>query len=85
MEQSDDYLIWSNEHRAWWKTGGWGYSTGLATAGRFTKQDAMRICRDAIPTAAHIGKMSEIPVREQDLYDILRDQILPKCIMMSRE
>lgn len=42
-----DYVIWSYEHRAWWRPGGWGYTLELAEAGRYSKAEADRIVADA--------------------------------------
>ena len=81
---SDTYLVWSNEHDAWWKAGGWGYASGLRSAGHFTREQALDICRQALPTAAHIGRIAEVPVRLTDLQEILRDQIVPEAVMKSR-
>jgi len=69
----DRYLIWSNEHRAWWRPGGYGYTAVLLEAGRYSREKALHICRDALPTALHIGMISEIPVRESDLDEVLRN------------
>lgn len=41
------YLIWSNEHHAWWKPGCRGYTTLTHLAGRYTELEARRIVRDA--------------------------------------
>lgn len=38
-----NFLIWSNEHRAWWRPGRCGYCTSLASAGLYTRDDAMEI------------------------------------------
>ena len=81
---SDTYLVWSNEHRAWRKPGGYGYSTGLDGAGRFSRERAIEICRDALMTAAHIGIISEIPVRLDDIADVLRDRPVPAAVVKSR-
>ena len=40
------YLIWSEEHGAWWVPGG-GYTVSLRAAGRYSKNDADRIVFDA--------------------------------------
>lgn len=77
----DVYHVWSNEHRGWWREGGWGYTRGLSEAGRFTRANALRVCRDAIPTAGQLGTVSEIPVRRIDMDAFLRGQVIPSCIM----
>jgi predicted RNase H-like nuclease (RuvC/YqgF family) len=41
------YLIWSNEHSAWWGPGQLGYVTDPARAGRYTLQQAKEICFEA--------------------------------------
>ena len=42
-----DYLIWSNEHGAWWGPGERGYVREIARAGRYSKEGAEMICRRA--------------------------------------
>jgi hypothetical protein len=46
---NDDVLhvIWSIEHRGWWKPGGWGYTPTLQHAGRYTQAEAARIVAKA--------------------------------------
>lgn len=64
-----EYLIWSNEHRAWWRPRAQGYTIDLKRAGRYTREDATRHCRgrDQNP-----GKpFPEIPVREDDILRII--------------
>lgn len=38
------WLIWSNEHGAWWAPNSRGYTTLLEAAGRYTKEQADVIC-----------------------------------------
>jgi hypothetical protein len=45
MEQQ--YLIWSEEHGAWWRPAKWGYSQRIRDAGRYSKADADEIVRNA--------------------------------------
>lgn len=44
---TDKYLIWSNEHRAWWGPSRSGYTVSVAEAGRYTKETAEEIVEDA--------------------------------------
>jgi len=65
------YLIWSHEHSAWWGPGEHGYTPELTEAGRYTREDALRICRKAMPgTAARLGALPELPVRLADLKEL---------------
>ncbi len=34
------YLIWSNEHGAWWRPGCHGYTLDIREAGRYAEKDA---------------------------------------------
>lgn len=47
MNTSERYLIWSNEHRAWWGHDFNGYVKSVDTAGRYTLADAIEICEKA--------------------------------------
>lgn len=81
----DEYLVWSNEHRAWWRPGRCGYSVGLMGAGKYSRADALAICRDAIPSAANVGLISEIPVRYADVNEFLTGQFMPSCVMTGEQ
>lgn len=39
-----DWLIWSNEHNAWWGPGHCGYPDDIAAAGGYTLAQAIEIC-----------------------------------------
>lgn len=41
------FLIWSNEHGAWWRANSCGYTTAVAGAGVYTKEEAEKICKNA--------------------------------------
>lgn len=41
------YLIWSVEHGRWWKFAACGYTPHRELAGRYTLEEATRICEDA--------------------------------------
>lgn len=45
MEQA--WLIWSNEHKAWWAPDSVGYTKSRKAAGRYTRGEALNICSDA--------------------------------------
>ncbi len=38
------YLVWSNEHNAWWKPNGRGYTMFAAKAGLYSFGEAKSIC-----------------------------------------
>ncbi|MCR4304961.1 MAG: hypothetical protein NUV63_12195 [Gallionella sp.] len=44
MSATAEWLIWSNEHHAWWGPGHCGYPDNIASAGRYTLTQAMEIC-----------------------------------------
>lgn len=44
---ADLWLIWSNEHRAWWGPAKLGYFTNTDRAGRYTREHAAAICAQA--------------------------------------
>jgi hypothetical protein len=67
-----EYLIWSNEHRAWWGPGRHGYVQAIDHAGRYSKAEALDICANAMPgTNAGPGMFNEIPVRQADMDRII--------------
>lgn len=41
------WLIWSNEHTAWWNPNGNGYTLRVDEAGRYSFADALKICTGA--------------------------------------
>lgn len=41
------WLIWSNEHKAWWKKGNHGYTSFLSEAARFTFTEACQVLNEA--------------------------------------
>jgi hypothetical protein len=67
----NDCYIWSNEHRAWWGPGQHGYAKALDGAGVYPLHEALDICTNAIPTARETGMISEVPVRVNDLKQLL--------------
>lgn len=71
------YLIWSNEHRGWWGPGSSGYVKSVSAAGRYQREEALAICRQALGTAGYMGMLAEIPVREEDVRAFLQGQMVP--------
>lgn len=67
------YLIWSNEHRMWWRPNRSGYTRDIAQAGRYDKGDAIQICRlrDQVPE----HPLPELPISEDDLCAILHPSV----------
>lgn len=41
------WLVWSNEHLAWWRPGRSGYTMNYNEAGRYTLVEAVGICNEA--------------------------------------
>jgi hypothetical protein len=62
--QADLWLVWSNEHGAWWGPNESGYYTDIRSAGRYTKEKAME-CADS---RSHTkGKLPpEVIISERD-------------------
>lgn len=77
---NDIYFVWSVEHNGWWGPGHRGYVNGLKHAGEYTRDEALKICADALGTAAHIGRIAEIPVRRQDVFAFLADRLVPTAV-----
>lgn len=60
------YLVWSNEHGAWWRPNRQGYTVIFQSAGRYSRDEAISICANARDGWEAKLTPSEIPVREQD-------------------
>ena len=62
------YLVWSNEHGAWWRTHAHGYTLHLKEAGRFTRKEAISYskARDWRPGE----RLPELPVLEDDVKEV---------------
>ena len=62
------YLIWSNEHRAWWRHASQGYTPHIGQAGIYSREQAMEICRNALMGSREVPH--ELPVAIKDLDDM---------------
>jgi hypothetical protein len=67
----DEYLIWSNEHRAWWRHNARGYTISLRNAGRYSRETALAHCR--VRDQEDGKPLPEIPVRLEDVMDVVID------------
>lgn len=68
MSDTDIYLIWSHEHKAWWGPNRSGYTSRLSQAGRYGHIEALEICAEAIPgTSTRLGALPELPVKLADI------------------
>lgn len=74
----EQYLIWSNEHSAWWRSDSLGYTKVLEKAGKYPRSAALMICATARAGFKDSGIPSEIPVRWDDVIECLmaRDKAL---------
>lgn len=43
-QQLNEYLIWSNEHNAWWRPNSRGYAVDSTAAGIYSFNEARGIC-----------------------------------------
>ena len=60
------YLIWSNEHNAWWRADSQGYTTSVISAGRYDIHDAIKICNGANYTWDNNSNIPhELPIAEE--------------------
>lgn len=47
-----EYLIWSNDHGAFWRPNRAGYTQDMNQAGRYAKEEADKICKNGgVPRA----------------------------------
>lgn len=67
MNKDDVYLIWSNEHGAWWGPGRHGYVQRIEDAGTYSRASALQICVSAMPGRFKGDPVHELPVRLADL------------------
>ena len=67
-----NYLIWSNEHKAWWCPDRLGYTPHLINSGRYTREEAIVICRKAMYGWTAGEPFPELPIKEDDLREFLR-------------
>jgi hypothetical protein len=47
LQQGGTWIVWSNEHNAWWKPSKRGYTNARHEAGRYSFEEACQIVHDA--------------------------------------
>lgn len=65
------YLVWSNEHRSWWRPHSCGYTGVISAAGRYTYDEAKRICENANFALFQGREPNEVMV------------LAPECLLIS--
>lgn len=63
------WLVWSNEHRAWWGPNSAGYRLKVEQAGRYTWKDALRCCESHTYSGEKIPP--EVPMPSPELEAML--------------
>lgn len=65
-ETDTTYVIWSNEHRAWWGPDRRGYCSRLDDAGRYDRESALGVCIGARGGRRYNDNPSEVMVLFED-------------------
>lgn len=64
----EQYLVWSNEHRAWWRPNSRGYTRDIRFAGRYSRAEAIDISGTARSGWTDPARFpDELPINIQDL------------------
>lgn len=63
----NQYLVWSNEHKAWWGHNRHGYVPDIRGAGIYYRDEALSIVERATVASKWRRPPNEIPVRIEDL------------------
>lgn len=72
IKSEKNYYIWSNEHKAWWKPNQLGYTIILNEAGKYTREEALKISRGRIGWDTN-SVPNEIPVKVEDVTYLRND------------
>lgn len=65
-DAGERYVVWSNEHRAWWGPNRCGYTLSIAKAGRYSREEALSIARGRDGWRLGHSNPDEIAMREED-------------------
>jgi hypothetical protein len=64
----EQYLVWSNEHKGWWRADSAGYTSSSKEAGRYSRGEAIEICRwGKSGWRKHDDVPDELPIRLADV------------------
>jgi hypothetical protein len=66
------YLVWSNEHKAWWRADSAGYASSILEAGIYSRADAIDISHGARDGWIAGRRPDEIPVALADIPEPIR-------------
>lgn len=64
--KASKYLIWSNEHRLWWRADRKGYTNDLSSAGRYSRDESISICSGSRDGWGARSVPPEVPVLAAD-------------------
>lgn len=80
------WLVWSNEHTAWWRANSAGYTTDIREAGRYTHAEALSHSRsgrlhpdgkpEEVPVLAPEGVDAEVAAIPDDCFGALEAEIV---------
>lgn len=71
----EPYLVWSNEHHAWWRPNSQGYAKSIEDAGVYSREEAMDIARTSRNGWTVDHTPDEIPVAVADIPERMRSAI----------
>jgi hypothetical protein len=62
---SNQFLVWSNEHRMWWRANERGYTDSIEEAGRYSRREAEQIVASAT-LGGELAQRRVDPVTERE-------------------
>lgn len=71
--KNDEWLIWSNEHGAWWRASNCGYTRIIWYAGRYTEERAKEIAHNANRYIPDGGPPDEVAIRISEMFERSRE------------
>jgi hypothetical protein len=74
------YLIWSNEHRMWWRADQRGYTDAIVEAGRYPYNEAQQIVLSASANGALLYDRTDPVTGEQYRQAPEVAVLAPECI-----